>query len=72
VQGERDTVAHAHRFGRSVGQNGGDTYLVAEAAYWLFVLCMLREIAAPEAVLEHLERCAQFDWARKRLATLRW
>jgi hypothetical protein len=41
-------------------------YFTAEAAYWLFVLCMLREIQAPRPVFDHLERCPRFLWAKKK------
>ena len=43
-------------------------YVTAEAAYWLFVLCLLREMQAPQPAFDHLVRCPRFLWAKERLA----
>lgn len=62
---ERNNVAH-HK-GRSVHQSGGDVLFTAEAAYWLFVLCMLRLMPAPSAVFDHIISCPQFEWVKEGL-----
>jgi hypothetical protein len=62
---ERNNVAH-HK-GRSVHQSGGDVLFTAEAAYWLFVLCMLRLMPAPSAVFDHIIRCPRFEWVKEGL-----
>jgi hypothetical protein len=62
---ERHNVAH-HK-GRSVHQSSGDVLFTAEAAYWLFVLCMLRLMPAPSAVFDHIIRCPRFEWVKEGL-----
>jgi hypothetical protein len=62
---ERNNVAH-HK-GRSVHQSGGDVLFTAEAAYWLFVLCMLQLMPAASAVLDHIIRCPRFEWVKEGL-----
>jgi ApeA N-terminal domain 1 len=62
---ERHNVAH-HK-GRSVHQTSGDILFTAEAAYWLFVLCMLRVMPAPSAVFDHIVRCPRFGWVKEGL-----
>jgi hypothetical protein len=68
VKKERDNIAH-HK-GRPAHQNSGDIYFSAEAAYWLFVLCMLRLMKAPAAVFDHITSCPQFLWAKDGLADI--
>jgi hypothetical protein len=62
---ERNNIAH-HQ-GRFVHGSSGEMYVTAEAAYWLFVVCLLREMQAPQPVFDHLVRCPRFLWAKKRL-----
>jgi hypothetical protein len=62
---ERHNVAH-HK-GRSIHQTSGDILFTAEAAYWLFVLCMLRVMPAPSAVFDHIIRCPRFGWVKEGL-----
>jgi hypothetical protein len=45
-------------------------YFTAEAAYWLFVLCLLRLMKAPTAVFEHITRCRGFVWAKDALTDI--
>jgi ApeA N-terminal domain 1 len=66
VKKERDNIAH-HK-GRPAHQNSGSMYFSAEAAYWLFVLCMLRLMRAPAAVFDQITRCPGFVWAKEGLA----
>jgi hypothetical protein len=68
VKKERDNIAH-HK-GRPAHQNSGDMYFSAEATYWLFVLCMLRQMKAPAAVFVHIPRCPQFVWAKEGLLAI--
>jgi hypothetical protein len=62
---ERNNVAH-HK-GRSVHQSGGDVLFTAEAAYWLFVLCMLRLMPTRPVVFDHIIGCPQFEWVKEGL-----
>jgi hypothetical protein len=66
VKKERDNIAH-HK-GRPAHQSSGDMYFSSEAAYWLFVLCMLRLMEAPTTVFDRITRCPQFAWAKDGLA----
>src|SRR6266508_1526531 len=65
VKKERDNIAH-HK-GRPAHQDSGAMYFAAEAAYWLFVLCMLRLMKAPAAVFDHITHCPQSAWAKDGL-----
>jgi hypothetical protein len=62
---ERNNVAH-HK-GSSVHQSGSDVLFTAEAAYWLFVLCILRVMQAPSAAFDHIIRCLGFEWVKEGL-----
>jgi hypothetical protein len=66
VKKERNNIAH-HK-GRPAHQNSGEMYFAAEAAYWLFVLCMLRLMNAPAPVFHHIAGCPQFLWTKAGLA----
>jgi hypothetical protein len=68
VKKERDNIAH-HK-GRPAHQESGDIYFTAEAAYWLFVLCLLKLMKAPAAVFDHITRCRGFAWAKDALADI--
>jgi hypothetical protein len=52
VKDERHNIAH-HK-GRSAHQSSGAILFTADAAYWLFVFCMLRVMQAPSAVFERI------------------
>jgi hypothetical protein len=65
VKKERDNIAH-HK-GRPAHQDSGDMYFTAEAAYWLFVLCLLKLMKAPAAVFDHITRSSGFVWAKDAL-----
>ncbi len=65
---ERDNIAH-HK-GRPAHQSSGEMYFTAEAAYWLFVLCMLREMPARQPVFDHITRCQRFGWAEEKLKSI--
>lgn len=61
---ERDEVAH------QFGQLPHDTarlLFLGESAYWLFVLCMLREAGMPEAVIEGVTSSKQWRWVGDNL-----
>jgi hypothetical protein len=68
VKKERDNIAH-HK-GRPAHRDSGEIYYSAEAAYWLFVLGLLRVMQAPEALFPHITRCPRFRWAKEGLAAL--
>lgn len=67
VKVERNLIAHG-----SLGAAEAEhTVYLADSAYWLFVLCMLREMEAPTQVFEAIGRSRTYQWTQKRLATER-
>jgi hypothetical protein len=60
---QRDDAAH--HLDRRVG--GSDQYFMGESAYWLFALCMMREAAFPESVLDRIAGLSSFQFVQRRL-----
>ncbi|WSB86673.1 hypothetical protein OHA60_24395 [Streptomyces cellulosae] len=60
VKSNRDDIGH--HLGKRPDQGGSATYFLAESLYWLFVLCMLREAEAPDAVFERIKKHSAFTW----------
>lgn len=60
VKSNRDDIGH--HYGRRPDQGGSATYFLSESLYWLFVLCMLRESGAPDAVFERIKEHPQIAW----------
>jgi hypothetical protein len=56
----------AHGLGKTTPAPA-EQYYVAESAYWLFVMCLLRESRAPEAAFTHMTTSQVYGWARDRL-----
>lgn len=50
----------AHHLARFPGVDGAEMHYVGQGAYWLFVLCLLREAEAPEAVFDRLVQSQRF------------
>jgi hypothetical protein len=48
IRNERDDVAH--HFGRRMRSSTVETHYLWKSLYWLFVMCMLRQAAVPDAV----------------------
>ncbi len=63
--GERNNIGDGSGPG---GFEAAPTLLVADGAYWLFVFCLLREMAAPEAVFDRIVETPTFRWLRHNLA----
>jgi hypothetical protein len=62
---ERNEVAH--HFGRASRTAGSDAYALWESAYWLFILCMLKESGAPDAVFQSARASQNFLWQSRRI-----
>ncbi len=63
IKVERNLIAHG-----SLGMARAEhTVHLADSAYWLFVLCMLREMEAPTKVFEAIPRSRTFQWTRAQL-----
>lgn len=60
----RNDVAH-HRARAAVMSS--EQYFLGESAYWLFVLCMLRDAEAPPAVFGRISQHPQLRWLRHRI-----
>lgn len=55
---ERNDIAH--HLGRQPHQDGATLFYLGQGAYWLLVLCLLREAQAPQAVFDHMVNCGSF------------
>lgn len=68
VVDERNDVAH--HLGRSLHQDLAELSYLSESVYWLFVLCMLRESAAPEECYAQLVKHKRFTWDAQNLQAM--
>lgn len=62
---ERNHIGHGSR---GDGHEAAMTLFIADAAYWLLVLCLLREAQAPPVVFDKLTGSGAFVWLRDNLA----
>jgi hypothetical protein len=53
VKDHRNDIAH---LGTRVKQSSSSQLFLARSLYWLFVLCMLREVQAPDPVFEQIRK----------------
>ncbi|MFI9774624.1 hypothetical protein ACIHCV_07925 [Streptomyces sp. NPDC051956] len=60
IKSNRDDIGH--HYGRRPDQGGAQKYVLAESAYWLFILCMLREAKAPQSVFEKIKNHSEWTW----------
>ncbi|WP_067135658.1 HEPN domain-containing protein [Microtetraspora malaysiensis] len=56
VKGHRNDIAH----GTQVKQTSSAQFFLARSLYWLFVLCLLREVQAPDAVFDRIQKHPDF------------
>jgi hypothetical protein len=56
----------AHHLDRRV-LDGSEQYLLAEALYWLFTLCMLRAADVPNTVVDRIENLPALSWLRREM-----
>jgi hypothetical protein len=57
----------AHHLGRNLHSDIAELYFVSEAAYWLFVICILRICSAPPAVFDRIQANRRFRWTGEEL-----
>lgn len=62
---ERDAIAH--HADRHPAEAGEVDYYLADSAYFLFVLCMLREAGAPAGVFSRIAQDQSFQFTSRRL-----
>lgn len=60
---ERNEIGHGSRSGFEAAH----MLFIADAAYWLFVLCLLREMRAPSAVFTRIPNASTFRWLQRNL-----
>lgn len=63
---------HTHHFDRKIHENSSDSYYHGEAAYILFVACMLKVTTMDDPVFHHISTNPQYNWIRERLLSIRW
>jgi len=66
VKSDRDDIGH--HFGRRKSQHTAEQFYLAESAYWLYVLCLLRLADAPDAVFVRISDNYRFQRLGRRLA----
>lgn len=60
----------AHNLGRNLQINESEMHFVGEAAYWLFVVCILKASNAPQDVFRHLVASPGFTWSGENLRAI--
>ncbi|GGQ05957.1 ApeA N-terminal domain 1-containing protein [Streptosporangium pseudovulgare] len=60
VRKDRDDIAH--HLGTQVKQTPSAQLFLADSLYWLFILCMLRDVKAPQAVFDRIEKHSELKW----------
>jgi hypothetical protein len=59
---------HAHHLGNAAQSTGAVRYYLADSAYWLFVLVLLRQCNYPQDVFDAVVSYQEFGWVRQGLA----
>lgn len=67
VRDKRNDVAH-HKVGVEAAST--EQLLLSKSAYWLFVLCLLRDAGAPDVVFDNIRQHSAFAWLQAQLADL--
>jgi ApeA N-terminal domain 1 len=67
VKRQRNDVAH-HNVG--VESASTEQLLLSRSAYWLFVLCLLRDSGAPTEVFDNVKQHGAFGWLQAQLTEL--
>lgn len=60
----------AHHLSRLPAEDGFLDHIIAETAYYLFVMCLLRKASVPNAVFGLVERNSQFQWVAKQVPAI--
>ncbi|MFB6556096.1 HEPN domain-containing protein [Streptomyces sp. NPDC056405] len=66
VKGDRNDIAH--HLGR--GRESAEQFFLSETLYWLFVMCMLREMSAPESVFSSLAAHSEYQWLSTKVGAI--
>ncbi|MEU8954520.1 hypothetical protein AB0C93_09460 [Streptomyces sp. NPDC048518] len=65
LKSNRDDIGH--HYGRRPDQGGAQKHVLAESAYWLFILCMLRDAKAPQKVFERIKSHSEWTWLAPKI-----
>ncbi|MGC5567570.1 hypothetical protein ACPYPG_32640 [Streptomyces sp. FR-108] len=65
IKSNRDDIGH--HYGKRPDQGGAQKHVLAESAYWLFILCMLREAKAPQKVFERIKSHSEWTWLASKV-----
>lgn len=60
----------AHHYSASAALSTVDQLFVADSAYWLFLICILRDANAPNGVFDHIQRSPNYLWLKPRIQAL--
>ena len=66
----RERLDLAHHYDWRLRETGADLYYLAESAYWLFILCLLREATIPDAVFRRAVTTPGFRWLQRKLSSV--
>ncbi len=67
VTNQRNALVHRDPRRTVSDSNGGTLYFLAESAYFLVVLCLLRECGVPDEVLQRIGKNDRFTWIAKHV-----
>lgn len=67
VKDGRNDVAH-HNAG--VMEASSRHLFLAQSAYWLFIMCLLRECDAPDVIFERIPQHRRFRWLKRQIANV--
>ncbi|MFF7931838.1 hypothetical protein [Streptomyces sp. NPDC007940] len=68
TKSNRDDIGH--HYGKRPDQGGSQKYFLAESIYWLFVLCMLRDANAPQAVIAKIKDHPEWAWLTPKVQSV--
>jgi hypothetical protein len=66
IKAQRHDIAH----GSDGGYETEPMLYFADTAYWLFVVCLLREMKAPKTVFRHIVETSDFRFLQRKFAAL--
>jgi len=65
---ERNNIGHGSE---PAAFEASDALFIGDSAYWLFVLCLLREMEAPAAVFDRIVQTPVFGWLKRNLVAVK-
>ncbi|WP_129827887.1 HEPN domain-containing protein [Streptomyces albidoflavus] len=65
---KRDRHDIAHHLGRN--RESTEQFFLSETLYWLFIMCMLREMRAPESAFASLSTFSEYRWLATKVGAI--